>query len=186
MSDENVCVSLHIMHRRTGFHTTDLDHLLSINHFEFLQVFFEKFRSSSPLKQPQQADWRGETHREKTFCSAVWPVHSCSVLDADPLIYNNGQVFIIESVNILNCSFFHLEQWQSVLHRTQAVHLDCYISGISIKVLKFVKESKIGGAGEGGKRSEWAARRRGGEEGCRGRSWAIKTNYMTFSQTLRL
>lgn len=30
-------------------HPTDLDHLLPINNFEFLQVFFEEFRPSPPL-----------------------------------------------------------------------------------------------------------------------------------------
>lgn len=39
-----------------GFHSTDLDHLLSINNFEVLQVFFQKLWSGSPLKQPQQAN----------------------------------------------------------------------------------------------------------------------------------
>ena len=33
----------------------DLDHLLSIDEFQLLQVFPEKFWSSPPLQQPQQA-----------------------------------------------------------------------------------------------------------------------------------
>lgn len=52
MSYMSICTFLQ---RQTGFHTADLDHLLAINNFEFLQVFFEEFRASPPLKQPQQA-----------------------------------------------------------------------------------------------------------------------------------
>ena len=70
----------------------DLDHLLSINEFELLQVFPEKFRSSPPLQQPQQAHLKtskvalvkhtgSETqHRSKSTASKVqvqtWsPIH---------------------------------------------------------------------------------------------------------------
>ena len=37
---------------------TDLDHLLSIDESELLQVFPEKFWSSPPLQQPQQAHYK--------------------------------------------------------------------------------------------------------------------------------
>lgn len=51
-------------------HPTDLDHLLPVNKFKFLQVFFEEFRPSPPLKQSQQAHWRGRTHIDTT-CSFI-------------------------------------------------------------------------------------------------------------------
>lgn len=64
----------------TCIHTTDLDHLLSINDFEFLQVFFEEFRSSPPLEQPQQAHWRGETHGEHFLLSCLHRIYTYCVV----------------------------------------------------------------------------------------------------------
>lgn len=52
MSGESALTSVDTLIQKHT-HTTDLDHLLAINDFEFLQVFFEEFRSSPPLEQPQ-------------------------------------------------------------------------------------------------------------------------------------
>lgn len=50
-----VCVVCTLLHAQPRIHTTDLDHLLSVNDFQFLQVFSEELRSSPPLEQPQEA-----------------------------------------------------------------------------------------------------------------------------------
>lgn len=89
----------------THIATTDLDHLLSIDDFEFLQVFFEELGPGSPFEQPQEADWREERDTENILNSAVLTTrpHLLWMLiqaTAESLVLNSQNVSHLVPLNV--------------------------------------------------------------------------------------